>query len=328
MMKAITLTHFGDVNALKLSSRPVPEIGAEDVLIKVHTTALNRADLLQRKGLYPPPHGESDILGLEVAGEISEMGAKVRGWQIGDRVLTLLAGGGYAQYAKAHHKMLIPIPRTITMEQAGGLAEAFLTAWQALVWLGDVHKAERVLIHAGASGVGTAAIQIAKALEAEVIITASGEKHALCRSLGANHCIDYKTADFAEALQNGTTPGVDVIIDFVGAPYLEQNLKSLKTDGRMVMLGLIGGSAIKSLSIAPILFKRLKILGSTLRSRRVDYKIRLTRDFQQRAAFLFDSGQLKPVIDSIFHWEEVGKAHAYMEANKNQGKIILKINHP
>ncbi len=327
-MKAITLTHFGDVDALNIASRPMPEIGMEEVLIKVHATALNRADLLQRRGLYPPPPGESDILGLEVAGEIMDMGAAVTGWQIGDRVLTLLAGGGYAQYAKAHHNMLIPFPSAITMEQAAGIAEAFLTAWQALVWLGDLQKAERVLIHAGASGVGTAATQIAKVLGAEVIITASREKHALCHSLGADQCIDYKTVDFAAVLKNGADPGVDVIIDFIGAPYLNQNLQSLRMDGRMVLLGLMGGGGVKSLSIAPILFKRLHILGSTLRSRSMDYKIKLTQDFQQRAAFLFDTGQLRPVIDSVFDWEEVGKAHTYMEANKNLGKIILKVNHP
>ena len=326
-MKAITLKEFGGIEALNLGTVPKPEIGDGEVLIKVFATALNRADILQRRGLYPPPPGESEILGLEVAGEIVEAGAAVEGCRIGDHVMALLAGGGYAQYVKVHYKMLMPIPPAMTMEQAAGIAEAFLTAWQALVWLAKLRKGESVLIHAGASGVGTAAIQIAKVLGAEVIVTASREKHELCQTLGADACIDYKTEKFAAVLTKNDPPGVNVIIDFIGAPYFRQNMESLKTDGRMVMLGFMGGTTINSLSIAPLLFKRLNIMGSTLRGRDIDYKIRLTQDFKQNAIPLFESGQLRPVIDSIFEWENAGAAHTYMEANKNQGKIILKVNH-
>ena len=326
-MKAITLKDFGDIEALNLESVRKPEIGEEEVLIKASATALNRADILQRKGLYPPPPGESDILGLEVAGEIVETGNAVEEWQVGDQVMALLAGGGYAQYVSVHYKVLMPVPSAMTMEEAAAIPEAFLTAWQALVWLAKLQKGESVLIHAGASGVGSAAIQIAKVLEASVMVTASKEKHALCQSLGADKCIDYKTEEFAAVLAKNENPGVDVIIDFIGAPYFRQNLESLKIDGRIVMLGFMGGTTVKSLSIAPFLYKRLNIMGSTLRARSIDYKIKLTQDFKQNASPLFESGQLRPVIDSVFDWENVGAAHAYMEANKNRGKIILKVNH-
>ena len=326
-MKAITLKDFGDIEALNLENIENPQIGAEQVLIKVSATALNRADILQRKGLYPPPPGESEILGLEVAGEIIETGSAVQGCQAGDRVMALLAGGGYAQYVSVHHRMLMPVSTTMTMEEAAGIPEAFLTAWQALVWQAKLRKGEAVLIHAGASGVGTAAIQIAKMLGANIIVTASKEKHPLCRSLGAGQCIDYKMEEFARVLAQNENPGVDVIIDFIGAAYFRQNLECLRTDGRMVMLGFMGGTTIKSLSIAPVLFKRLDIVGSTLRARSIDYKIRLTLDFIENAVPLFETGQLQPVIDSVFDWENVGAAHTYMEANKNRGKIILKVNH-
>ena len=326
-MKAVTITNAEDTEGFKLENVQTPETGGDEVLIKVNATALNRADILQRKGLYPPPPGESDILGLEVAGEIVETGNSVSDWQVGDPVMALLGGGGYAQYVNVHHQLLMPLPPAMSVAEAAGIPEAFLTAWQALVWQAKLKEGESVLIHAGASGVGTAAIQIARVLGAEVIVTASKSKHPLCQSLGANLCVDYKTEEFAKVLANNQNPEVDVVIDFIGAPFFGQNLECLRTDGRMVMLGLMGGTTIKSQSIAPVLFKRLNIMGSTLRSRELDYKIRLTRDFIQNAIPLFESRQLKPVIDSVFDWENVGEAHRHMEANKNQGKIILKVNH-
>ena len=324
-MKAVLLRKFGGVEELYLGNAPVPEISAEEVLVKVKATALNRADLLQRKGLYPPPVGESEIIGLEMAGEVEKCGREVKNWKPGDRVFALLAGGGYAEYVKVHQAMLMPIPADLGFEQAAGIAEAFLTAWQAVSWLADLKPAENILIHAGASGVGTAATQIASHRGASVWVTASSGKHQLCQRLGASECIDYRSHDFAEVIQKNTMKGVEVVIDFIGAPYFAKNMQAMAPDGRMVMLGFMGGMKVEQLNLAPLLFKRLKVMGSTLRARSLDYKIGLTRDFQENCLTLFQNGVFSPVVDSIFNWQEVQKAHAYMEANKNQGKVILKI---
>ncbi|MEO1260073.1 MAG: NAD(P)H-quinone oxidoreductase [Bacteroidota bacterium] len=324
-MKAVLLKQFGGIGELYIGDAPVPEISAQEVLVKVGATALNRADLLQRKGLYPPPPGESEIIGLEMAGVIENCGSEVKNWKTGDRVFALLAGGGYAEYVRVHQDMLMPIPDNLEIEQAAGIAEAFLTAWQAVVWLANLQPSEDILIHAGASGVGTAAIQIANSIGANIWVTASPGKHPLCEQLGAAECIDYRTQDFVKTISEKRKGGVDVLIDFIGAPYFSKNLQALGIDGRMVMLGFMGGMKIEQLNLAPVLFKRLKVMGSTLRARRLDYKIKLTRDFKENCLPQFSSGVIRPVIDSVFDWQEVQKAHAYMEANKNQGKVILKI---
>ncbi len=324
-MKAILLKKFGGVEELYIGETPTPEISEEEVLVKVHATSLNRADLLQRKGLYPPPPGESEIIGLEMAGEVAAIGEKAGEWQLGDRVFGLLAGGGYAEYVKVHKDILIPIPENMKYEAAAGIAEAFLTAWQAVVWQADLQAGETILIHAGASGVGTAAIQIAKKIGAIIVVTASPAKHILCKELGAEHCIDYSMEDFSEIIFQKNENGANVVIDFVGAPYFSKNIKALAVDGRMVMLGFLGGTKMGNLDLRPFLFKRLKVMGSTLRSRSLDYKIRLTEDFEKHGLPLFGSGKMKPIIDSIFDWADVQNAHAYMEANKNSGKVVLSV---
>lgn len=325
-MKAILLKNFGGTEELYLGNAQIPQLTENEVLVKVRATALNRADLLQRRGLYPPPPGESEILGLEMAGEVAAVGSAVAEWKPGDRAFALLAGGGYAEYVKVHREMLLPIPPKMDFEEAAAIAEAFLTAWQAVVWLGNLQAGEQVLIHAGASGVGTAAIQIAKSLGAEVTITASAGKHQPCKDLGADHCIDYRTEDFAEIISQREKPGVNLVIDFLGASYFSRNLKVLSMDGRMVMLGLMGGVKMENLNLSPILFKRLKIMGSTLRARSLDYKISLTKDFRERCLPMFESGKIKPVIDSIFDWSEVQAVHQRMEKNLNAGKIVLRVS--
>ena len=324
-MKAILLKNFGGVEELFIGGMPMPEITKQEVLVKVLATALNRADILQRKGLYPPPPGESEIIGLEMAGEVVACGEEVGRWKKGDRVFALLAGGGYAEYVKVHKDMLMSIPENLGYQEAAGIAEAFLTAWQAVVWLADLQAGETILIHAGASGVGTAAIQVAKNLGAEIIVTASSTKHGICQELGAAYCIDYKSQDFSELVFQKNKNGVDVILDFIGAPYFSKNLKTLSLEGRMVMLGFLGGTKMEGLDLHPILFKRLTIMGSTLRSRSLEYKIRLTKDFEKHALPLFGTKKLKPIIDSVFDWKDVQKAHAYMESNKNGGKVILRV---
>jgi putative PIG3 family NAD(P)H quinone oxidoreductase len=326
-MKAVTITKFGPPEEMTISEVSNPEIGENEILVRLHATALNRADLLQRQGKYPPPKGESEIMGLEMAGLVYKVGNKVTKWKEGDAVCGLLPGGGYAQWAKIHQDMAWPVPQGLSMEEAVAIPEVFLTAFQAIRWLADLQKGETLLIHAGASGVGTAAIQIAKTLGAQPMVTASKSKHDFCLKLGAVHAIDYKNEDFEIAARELTEgQGLHVIMDFIGGPYFQQNLNSLALDGRLVMQGFMGGPKLSEVNLAPILRRRLKVIGSTLRSRTLEYKIALAKDLYDFAWPLFESGELKPIIDSVFDWEEVVKAHRYMEANKNIGKIVLKVN--
>ncbi len=305
---------------------PAPAPGPREVLVRVQATALNRADLLQRQGKYPPPPGVTDILGLEMAGEVVEAGEQVRACRVGDRVCALLPGGGYAEYATVHEDMLLPVPEGMSLAEAAAIPEAFLTAFQALQWLGRLASGERVLIHAGASGVGTAAIQLARWAGAEPLITASAPKHEGCLELGAALAIDYRTENFCEAVLAYTQgEGVEMVLDFIGAPYWTDNLNCLRTDGRLVLLAFMGGRKAEGLDLGLLLRKRLHLMGSTLRARSPDYKIELTRAFRAWAWKGFGSGQLRPVVDSILEWEKAAEAHAYMEANKNQGKIVLEI---
>lgn len=327
-MKAIVIRHFGGPEELAMGEWPQPEPGVREILVRVEATALNRADLLQRRGLYPPPRGESPILGLEMAGEVVVLGTGVTRWKAGDRVCGLLAGGGYAAYVVIHEDMALPVPERMGYSEAAAIPEAFLTAYQALRWLGDVQIGESVLIHAGASGVGTAAIQLAREMGVRSMVTASAAKHETCLRLGAETAIDYRVRDFAEAVLEYTeSQGVDLVIDFIGAPYFQKNLQVLRPDGRLVMLALMGGTQPREVDLGPILAKRLKVFGSTLRARTLEYKIALTEGFKSFAWPLFNKGRLQPVIDSVMDWKEVSAAHARMEANQNQGKIVLKVTH-
>lgn len=326
-MKAVIIDEFGGPEMLKIGEWPNPKPGKKDLLVKIVATALNRADTLQRKGLYPPPLGESPILGLEMAGEVVEIGREVSQWKVGDRVCGLLGGGGYAQYACISEDMAMPIPDNLTYEQAAAIPEVFLTAFQALIWLGQLQAGETILIHAGASGVGTAAIQLAKVIGTKIIVTASKTKHELCLQLGAEKAIDYRSEDFQEVIEAYTKgEGINMVLDFLAASYFQKNLNVLGLDGRLVILALMGGTKLEQANIGVILRKRLKIIGSTLRSRSLDYKIRLTKDLQSFAWTHFESGVLHPVIDSTYNWQEVDEAHRYMEANKNKGKIVLRIS--
>lgn len=326
-MKAIIQKSFGGPELLELGEAPKPLPGPEEILVKVVATAVNRADLLQREGQYPAPKGASEILGLEIAGRVVDKGARVGDWKIGDQVCGLVSGGAYAEYCTLHHKIALPIPSGLDFQEAAALPEVFMTAFQTLHWLAKLDYGEKVLIHAGASGVGTAAIQLAKLKKADILVTASDHKHPLCKELGADYCIDYKAEDFAEMVAEYTEgQGVDIILDFVGAPYFPANLQSLATDGRLIMIGLLGGMKLREpLKLLPILYKRLSIKGTTLRSRNQAYKSRLALDLKERCWNHFESGTLRPVIDSVFPLSEVASAHRRMAANLNQGKIILRI---
>ena len=327
-MKAVLVKSPGDASQLYIGEAPLPETGDEDLLVRVKATALNRADILQRRGLYPPPPGASDIIGLEMAGTVVSRGNRCQRFQPGDRVFGLLPGGGYAEYVAIPEGMAMPIPDNLSFEEAAAIPEAFLTAFQALHWLGNFREGHIVLIHAGASGVGTAAIQLVREGGGRAIVTAGSEpKLQACRALGATDAFNYKEGPFAEKVLRVTHGhGADIIIDFVGASYLDQNLTAIAVDGRMVVLSLLGGSVAERFDMRKLMRKRARIEGSTLRGRSLEYKIKLTAEFSQYALPRFQSGALKPVIDRVFSWREVAEAHRYMEANKNIGKIILRID--
>ncbi len=325
-MKAILHTP-GPTSVMKIGETPTPTIKDNEVLVKIKATAINRADTLQRQGKYPPPPGASEILGLEMSGVIESIKSKSSKWKVGDRVCALLAGGGYATHVNVHEELLLSIPDNMSFAEATAIPEVFLTAYQALIYLADLKKGETILIHAGASGVGTAAIQIAKSIGANVIVTASGGKHDVCKNLGANLCIDYKTENFEETVLEYTNKkGVNVILDFLAAQYFQKNINCLDFDGRMVMLATMGGIKVEQLNMGKIVWKRLKIMGSTLRARPIDYKIKLTRDFKNQFWTQFENKTMKPIIDSEYDWKDVIKAHERMEANLNAGKIVLKVS--
>lgn len=325
-MRAITVINKESETALEIADVPTPSPGDREILIKIKATALNRADLHQRAGKYPPPEGASKILGLEMAGVVEETGVKVTKWQPGDKVCALLAGGGYAEYCTIHEDMAMPIPGELPFEEAAAIPETFLTAFQTLDWLGKLQEGETVLIHAGGSGVGTSAIQLARHLYDAQIVTTAGKPRKLdaAKELGADFAYNYKTQNYAEEIINDIGPdSVDLIIDFIGQPYWRKNIEVLAMDGRVVYLSFLGGHRLEEMSLAPILKKRLSIMGSTLRSRDLDYKIALTRDFAERALPLFADGTLHPVIDSTFDWTETEQAHQRMADNQNTGKIVL-----
>ncbi len=326
-MKAIILSSPGDATQLHIADWETPVPQPDEILIKVAATALNRADILQREGKYPPPEGASPILGLEVSGEVAGTGRQVTRWKEGDRVFGLLPGGGYAEYAVMHEDMAMPVPEAFNLTEAAAIPEVFLTAYQALQWLAHLQAGERVLIHAGGSGVGTAAIQLARHMQAsQILVTASAAKHAVCLTLGASQAIDYHTEGFREAVSRYTDgKGVDVIVDFVGGSYFEKNIQSLCTDGRLLLLATLSGGKVPGFDLRQLLQKRIQLTASTLRSRSRDYQINLTQDFARFALPLFQTGGLKPVIDRTFDWQEVQAAHRYMESNQNTGKIVLTL---
>lgn len=325
-MKALITDTSGKKPKMIIDEADIPEQGDYELLVKIEATALNRADLLQKKGKYPPPKNASSILGLEMAGIVKEVGFQVTRFEPGDRVFGLLSGGGYAEYCTIHERLAMNMPENFSYEEATAIPEVFLTAFQALKYLGDIKKNETVLIHAAASGVGTAAIQLAKQLFNARVITTASKKNKLdaCKNLGGDLMINYKKQDFSAVIKEEFGKNsVDLIIDFVGAPYWEQNIGILAMDGRIIYLSMLGGTEIPKIDLLPILRKRLQVKGSTLRNRTDEYKMRLTSDFHSYAMELLETGDIKPVIDKIYNWEDVEEAHKRMEKNKNIGKIIL-----
>lgn len=302
------------------------DYGPDEVLVAVWATAVNRADLSQARGHYPPPPGASEILGLEMAGVITAVGDNVQDWQVGDRVCALLPGGGYAEYAAVPQGLLLRLPEDWTFAMGTAVPEVWYTAFVNLFLAGDLRPGETVLVHAGASGVGTAAIQLARAAGATVFVTAGAEeKLARCRALGASLAVNYKEQDFLEAVLAATDgAGVDLILDPVGGSYLERNVRALRPFGRLVNIGLLGGGP-GEMNMALLLRKRLRIVGSTLRNRPLAEKVAITRQFRERFWPLLAAGELQPVIDRVFPITEAQAAHAYVLQNRNVGKVILAV---
>jgi putative PIG3 family NAD(P)H quinone oxidoreductase len=303
------------------------EPGADEVLVAVKATAVNRADLSQARGNYPAPAGASEILGLEMAGVIEAVGDGVRDWQVGDRVCALLPGGGYAEKAAVPQGMLMAVPEDWSMAQAAAIPEVWLTAYVNLFLEGSLQPGERVLIHAGGSGVGTAAVQLAYHIGAEAYVTAGAEKKLeCCRKLGAALAVNYKEQDFLQAVTAFTNgEGVDVVLDPVGADYLDKNMQVLRRYGRLVSIGLLSGAKAE-MNMGLLLGKRLKIIGSTLRTRPLAEKIEITRNFSERFWPSLRSGKLRPIIDSTFLIAEAQAAHVYVAQDQNVGKVILLVS--
>lgn len=308
--------------SLALTETPLPLPGPGQVRIRVRAAGLNRADLLQQAGKYPPPPGVTDIPGLEISGVIDLVGEGINNWQSGQKVMALLPGGGMAQYAVVDAGSLLPMPDELSFTDAAALPEAFATAWQALKWVANAQAGERVLIHAGGSGVGTAAIQLATALGVEVVATASGKKTAACLALGATQAIDYQSEDFATVLGPGS---VDVVIDSIGAAYWERNLTVLGHDGTLVLLAAMSGAKVSEMSLAPILHKRLQVQGTTLRSRSNAYKAALMREMGTFVLPHLADGRIRPVVDSVFPFAEAEQGFARLASNQSVGKVVLEM---
>ncbi len=325
-MQVIALKQFGGPEELILAEMPQPIPGADQLLVHVKACALNRADLLQRRGKYPPPAGESTTLGLEIAGQIVGMGANVSGFGVGEKVFGLVGGGGYAEYCLLDQGMAMQIPENFTYAQAAAIPEAFLTAQEALFSLGQLCHHETVLIHAGGSGVGSAALQLASQVNAKVYTTTSTvEKFDRIKEFANPTIINYKQQDIATEIMRLTdNRGVNVIIDFIGASYLKEHLQILQDAGRLVLVGLMGGHETQ-IDLNTVHKKRLQIKGLTMRARPLGEKRLLTKHFKERWLPLFSQAILQPVIDSIFPFQDVRLAHEYMEKNLNVGKIILSL---
>jgi len=324
-MRCVKVKEPGGPDVLEIVDLPEPGPGTGQLLVRNFAAGLNRADLLQRRGLYPPPAGESDILGLEFAGEVAAAGEGVEGFSRGDRVFGLCGGGAYAEFLVVDARLAVSIPSNMSYESAAAAPEAFYTAEDGLFSLGGLKEGQTVLVHAGASGVGTAAIQLAVAAGARVIATAgTAEKAVACEELGAAG-VNYREKDFSEAVAGLTAgEGVDLLLDLVGASYWDRNIASLRSGGRMVLLGLLGGASAE-VNLGAVLSKRLSIIGSVMRSRSTEEKAEVTARFRERTLPLLESGDLKTVVDSILPLEDVRQAHERMEENLNTGKIILRL---
>jgi len=326
-MKAIIITQPGGPEVLQIAERPMPAIKPDEVLIKVMAAGINRPDVAQRKGNYPPPPGAPvDIPGLEVAGIVTEIGSDVTRLKIGDKVCALVIGGGYAEYCTAPEGQCLPVPDNLSFAEAASLPETFFTVWSNVFDRGQLKPGESLLVHGGSSGIGVAAIQMATALGSKVYVTAgSADKCIFCENLGAVKAINYNQDDFSDAINKLTDgKGVDVILDMIGGDYTPLNIKCLATEGRLVHINSMKGKNV-TIDLAEVMRKRINITGSMLRSRDVDFKRAIAHNLQTHIWLLLASGKIKPVIYKVFAADEAAKAHELMESSEHMGKIVLQL---
>ena len=326
-MRAIEISEPGGPDVLKLTTRPVPKIAVEDILIKVVAAGVNRPDALQRAGAYAPPPDASDLPGLECAGEVVAIGAGVSRWADGDKVCALLPGGGYAEYVTTHQDHALPIPVGLTMVEAAALCETFFTVWTNVFERGGLEAGEVFLVHGGTSGIGTTAIQLANAMGARVFASAgTAEKCAKCIELGAELAINYNEEDYVEAAKASTNGrGVDLILDMVGGTYIARNIRALAMDGRLAMIAFLGGPKAE-INFAQIMAKRITITGSTLRPRSIQDKAMIAEALREVVWPMIEAGKIAPVMDSTFPLEKASDAHRRIESSGHIGKIVLKVD--
>ena len=326
-MKAVIVEKPGAEDVLKLGDVPEPALKPDEILIRVRAAGLNRADIMQRQGFYPPPPGASEIIGLECAGEVIAVGNAVSGWRIGDRAMALLPGGGYAERAVVHHGSAMKIPATLSFEEGAGVPEVFLTAFLNLFMLAGIKPGETALIHGGGSGVGTASIMLLKEAGVRSIVTAgSDEKCAQCLKLGADVALNYKSAPFPAAVKSATAGrGVDAILDSIGGAYLPGNVEALAQGGRLVLIGLMNGTRAE-LDLMAVLRRHLRIFGSTLRTRPASEKQEIVAAFLARFGAALEAGRLRPPIYKVLPAADAAAAHRMMQASEHFGKIILRFD--
>lgn len=325
-MRAVVLRSHGGPEVLRIEDVPTPTHGADEILVDVRATALNRADLLQRMGLYPNPFPDDiEIPGLEFAGTVRAVGSHVREWKVGDAVMGIVSGGAYAEQLVVHERQAMRVPGTVSLHDAAAIPEVFITAWDALVVQGGLTSGRWALVHAGASGVGTAAIQLCRAIGARVAVTCSAGKVEACEKLGADVVIDYGSRDFVESVRGATNGhGVDVVLDVVGGDYLDRNIACLAVKGRVIQVGTMAGKPVP-FNVGSLLAKRASIIGTVLRARPLEEKIAISQRFAAEVLPLFDSGAVRPVIDRRFSLDDIAAAHEHMAANANVGKILVDI---
>ena len=326
-MRAVVCDGAGDESVLRIAEVAPPELESGDLRIRVAAAAVNRADLLQRQGLYPPPPGASPILGLECSGEVIEIGAGVEGWAPGDRAMALLSGGGYAEEVAVPAGCALRVPERLGWEEAAAVPEVFLTVFLNVFQLAGFTEGGTALVHGGGSGIGTAAIQLVKSAGGAIVVTAgSDEKCRRCRELGADVAVNYRSGDFVEEARGATGGrGVDLVLDSIGADYLERNLAALRTGGSLILIGLMGGARAE-VNLATLLTRRLHVIGSTLRARCAEEKTELTEAFSRRFGDALAEGGVRPVVDRVFPLERVAEAHRVMKASQHFGKIVLRVS--
>ena len=330
-MRAITISSPGDPEVLQVTDEPTPELAADEVLVRVHAAGVNRADLLQRRGFYDPPPGATTIPGLEVSGTIEDLGAEVTGWSVGDRVAALLSGGGYAESVPVPAGQLLPVPDDFDLTEAAALPEVLSTVWSNIVGRGQVKAGEWLLVHGGGSGIGTAAIQIARHLGVKIVVTVGSDRKAeFCRSLGADAVINYREEDFVERVReicthdDGST-GADVILDIIGAKYLERNIKALGTDGRLVIIGMQGGTKTE-INLGWLMQPRKSVSATTLRARPKEQKIAIVAEVAEQLWPAVISGDIRPIIHESMPLAEAVRAHQTLEDGANIGKVLLIVD--